>query len=109
MDIDAIETSYKNKLKECKMIFSCEVEVLSHICRVQQEDVVKSRVQMKQMQTLLRIPRAHHAYIQKFGVYDFIEKCDSIVNNNDMVRFRQMANDERAKQRQKVGMSRVVG
>ena len=44
MDIDAIETSYKNKLEQCKMIFSCEVEVLSQICRLQQEDVIKNRV-----------------------------------------------------------------
>lgn len=29
MDIDAIETTYSNKLKQCKMLFSCEVEVLT--------------------------------------------------------------------------------
>ena len=58
------------------MIFSCEVEVLSNIVRIQQDDVIKSRVQMKQIATLLRIPRAHHAYINKFGSYDFIEKCE---------------------------------
>lgn len=43
---------------------------------------------MKQIATLLRIPRAHHAYITKYGVYDFIEKCEDIVANNDADRLR---------------------
>ena len=34
MDIDAVETTYSNKLKECKQIFSAEVEVLTQICRL---------------------------------------------------------------------------
>ena len=29
MDIDAVATTASNKLKECKMMFSCEVEVLT--------------------------------------------------------------------------------
>ena len=89
MDIDAVETTYKNQLKLCKMIFAAEVQVLTQIVKTQQSDVVKSRVQMKQIATLLRIPRAHHAYITKFGAYDFIEKCEQIVNNNDKVRLRE--------------------
>ena len=70
------------------MLFSCEVEVLSQICQLQQDDVIKNRVQMKQIATLLRIPRAHHAYITKYGAYDFIEKCEEIVANNDAKRLR---------------------
>ena len=34
MDIDAVETTYSNRLKECKQIFSAEVEVLTQICRL---------------------------------------------------------------------------
>lgn len=44
MDIDAIETTLNNKLEQCKMIFSCEVEVLTKICQLQQDDVIKNRV-----------------------------------------------------------------
>ena len=29
MDIDAVETTYSNRLKECKQIFGAEVEVLT--------------------------------------------------------------------------------
>ena len=86
MDIDAIETTYRNQLEMCKKIFSCEVTVLEQICRLQQDDVIKNRVQMKQIATLLRIPRAHHAYIAKYGSYDFIEKCEEIIANNDRER-----------------------
>lgn len=99
MDIDAVQTTYSNKLKECKMIFGAEVEVLTQICRLQQEDVIKNRVSMKQLATLLRIPRAHHAYIHKYGAYDFIEKCEDIVANNDLARNREQAKQDRAQQR----------
>ena len=88
MDIDAVETTYSNTLKQCKMIFSCEVEVLAQIVTIQQDDVIKNRVQMKQIATLLRIPRAHHSYIAKYGAYDFIEKCEHIVANNDANRIK---------------------
>ena len=62
---------------------------------------------MKQIATLLRIPRAHHAYINKYGSYDFIEKCEEIIKNNDSVRLLQEAFDERAVERQKVTVERV--
>jgi hypothetical protein len=57
---------------------------------------------MKQIATLLRIPRAHHAYINRYGSYDFIGKCEEIIKNNDTVRLRKEALDERAVERQKV-------
>ena len=106
MDIDAIETTYKNELKQCKQIFSCEVEVLTQICNFQQDDVIKNRVTMKQIATLLRIPRAHHAYIAKYGSYDFIEKCEDIVNNNDRSRRRARDVKDRAEERQAMAWKR---
>jgi len=63
---------------------------------------------MKQIATLLRIPRAHHAYIMKFGAYDFIEKCEQIVENNDKIRLKEQAMEERASKRTKMTMNRVV-
>ena len=51
---------------------------------------------MKQIATLLRIPRAHHSYIAKYGAYDFIEKCEEIVANNDTKRLRETQLIERA-------------
>ena len=51
---------------------------------------------MKQIATLLRIPRAHHSYIAKYGAYDFIEKCEHIVANNDANRLKDQALQERA-------------
>ena len=51
---------------------------------------------MKQIATLLRIPRAHHQYITKYGAYDFIEKCEEIVDNNNKVRLRELAMMDRA-------------
>ena len=70
--------------------------------------MIKNRVQMKQIATLLRIPRAHHAYIAKYGSYDFIEKCEELVANNDKVRLRNEAMELRAKERGKVGIERVT-
>ena len=35
MAIDAMKTDYENTLKQCKMIFSCEVEVLTAIINKQ--------------------------------------------------------------------------
>ena len=63
---------------------------------------------MKQIATLLRIPRAHHAYIAKYGSYDFIEKCEELVANNDKVRLRNEAMELRAKERGKCGIERVT-
>jgi len=60
---------------------------------------VKNRVQMKQIATLLRIPRAHHAYINKYGTYDFIEKCEDVIKNNDKGRLHKEALVERAVER----------
>ena len=75
-------------LNNCKKIFSCEVEVLSQIVRMQQEDVIKNRVTMKQIATLLRIPRAHHKYVNTYGAFDFIEKCNEIIEYNDTKRLK---------------------
>ena len=84
-----------------------EVEVLEQICKFQQEDVIKNRVSMKQIATLLRIPRAHHAYIMNYGAYDFIEKCEEIVDNNDRVRQREQMLQERARMRNVVTVERL--
>lgn len=62
---------------------------------------------MKQIATLLRIPRAHHKYIMMYGAYDFIDKCEDIVNNNDVARIKGRAMEARAKERQKVGLERI--
>lgn len=56
---------------------------------------------MKQIATLLRIPRAHHAYIARFGTYDFISRCETIVKNNDKERQKEIDREEREKKRQK--------
>lgn len=61
---------------------------------------------MKQIATLLRIPRAHHAYITKYGAYDFINKCEDIVANNDANRQREQQRKDRAIERQKVAWDR---
>lgn len=68
---------------------------------------MKNRVQMKQIATLLRIPRAHHAYIVKYGAYDFIEKCEELIHNNDKERLRKRDMDERAEKRTKVNIERL--
>jgi hypothetical protein len=63
---------------------------------------------MKQMATLLRIPRAHQAYINKVGTYDFITKCEEIIRDNDKVRLRKEALQERAEERQLVTKDRLA-
>ena len=42
-----------------------------------------------------------------YGAYDFIEKCEDIVHNNDKVRIKERALEERAVERQKVTLDRV--
>ena len=63
---------------------------------------------MKQYASLLRIPRAHHKYINHYGAYDFIHKCEEIIRDNDTRRLRQEALDERAEKRKIVSIERVV-
>eukprot|EP00353_Schmidingerella_taraikaensis_P012174 CAMPEP_0185588102 /NCGR_PEP_ID=MMETSP0434-20130131/51876_1 /TAXON_ID=626734 ORGANISM="Favella taraikaensis, Strain Fe Narragansett Bay" /NCGR_SAMPLE_ID=MMETSP0434 /ASSEMBLY_ACC=CAM_ASM_000379 /LENGTH=44 /DNA_ID= /DNA_START= /DNA_END= /DNA_ORIENTATION= len=43
----------------------------------------------------------------KFGAYDFIEKCEQIVENNDKIRLKEQAMEERASKRTKMTMNRV--
>ena len=54
---------------------------------------------MKQIATLLRIPRAHHKYLLKYGAYDFINKCEEIISNNDEERLKEKHMQERAVKR----------
>ena len=96
IDTDILKTQYENQLNLCKKIFSCEVEVLSQVVRLQQEDVIKNRVMMKQIATLLRVPRAHHKYVDTYGAFDFIEKCNEIIEYNDTRRAKQDALEDRA-------------
>ena len=96
VDTDIMKTMYENKLALCKKIFSCEVEVLTAVVELQQEDVIKNRVKMKQFATLLRIPRAHHKYVDEHGAYDFIEKCNELIEYNDTRRLHREALEERA-------------
>ena len=63
---------------------------------------------MKQIATLLRIPRVHHSYILKYGAYDFIEKCENIVSNNDTSRLSEIQSKERAEIRQKAAWDRTT-
>ena len=63
---------------------------------------------MKQFATLLRIPRAHHKYINHYGAYDFIQKCEEIIRDNDTRRLRQERLDERAAKRQAISIDRVI-
>lgn len=84
-----------------------EIGVLEHIVDRQQQDVVQNRVKMKQMAALLRIPRLHHRYIATNGTYDFIEKCEEVIAENDFVRGRKEALVERAAKRQQVTMERL--
>ncbi len=51
---------------------------------------------MKQIAALLKIPRLHHKYIANNGTFDFIEKCEEIIAENDFVRSRKEALIERA-------------
>lgn len=70
--------------------------------------MIDSRVKMKQFATLLRIPRAHHKYINHYGAYDFIQKCEEIIRDNDTRRLRQERLDERAAKRQAISIDRVI-
>lgn len=78
----------------------CEIGVLEHIVDKQQLDVVKNRVKMKQIAALLKVPRLHHKYIANNGTFDFIEKCEEIIAENDFVRSRKEALIERAQKRE---------
>ena len=51
---------------------------------------------MKQIATLLKVPRLHHKYIANNGTFDFIEKCEEIIAENDFLRSRKEALIERA-------------
>jgi hypothetical protein len=57
---------------------------------------------MKQIAALLRIPRLHHNYIANNGIFDFIEKCEEIIAENDFVRSRKEALAERALKRESI-------
>lgn len=63
---------------------------------------------MKQIATLLRVPRAHHKYVDNYGAFDFIEKCNDIIDYNDTKRLRQEALEERARIRQSFSVDRAV-
>ena len=67
-----------------------------------------NRVQMKQMATLLRVPRAHHKYISEFGAYDFILKCEELVRDNDSKRNTDDILKGRVEKRQKYSLEQSI-
>ena len=91
-----------------KKVFMCEVGVLQQIVERQQHDVIDNRVKMKQIATLLRVPRAHHRYIAEYGTYDFIEKCEEIVGSHDYARLNKEAQERRQVARQNLTMDRLI-
>lgn len=108
IDMDIVKTGLLYQLDQCKKIFACEVEVLNAIVFKQQEDVVTNRVQMKQMATLLRVPRAHHKYISEFGAYDFIVKCEELIRDNDSKRGTDALMNARVEKRQKYSIESAI-
>lgn len=81
-----------------------EIKVLSTTLEIQQEDVIHSRLNCKQIATLLRCPRAHFRYIEEYGIHDFITSCQKVIEvstvtqkpNESAIRLKQrITNAER--------------
>jgi hypothetical protein len=86
---------------------TAEIAVLEHIVERQQQEVVDCRVKMKQMAVLMRVPRLHHHFIAKYGVFEFIQKCDRIVKENDYSRKRREARQAREQRRESITINRL--
>ena len=57
---------------------------------------------------MLRVPRAHHKYVDTYGAFDFIEKCNEIIEFNDTKRLKKDALEARAVERQRMAVDRVT-
>jgi hypothetical protein len=94
-ELEKTNKSHEKTIQTLKKLMSLEIGLLSHIVDRQQKEVITSRIRMKQMAVMIRIPRVHHQFILKNGVYDFIESCERIVEENDYSRMRKEAQQAR--------------
>jgi hypothetical protein len=86
----------------------CEIMVLEQIVQKQQQKFAENRSRIKEMATILKIPRLHHKYISSNGAADFVSRCEKVVKMHDVERHKQEVIDARVKLRQSVMWERVV-
>lgn len=86
---------HKAEFYKYRQLVTLEVHVLHTTLKRQQEDVQQSRLNCKQIATLLKCPRAHFSYINEHGVHEFIENCEKIITEHDSKHSRAVAAEQR--------------
>ena len=82
----ALEKESKQQLTKCKQIFTMEVHVLEKVLEKALDDNQKKTNLLRQFAFVLKTPRLHHEYIERFGVDPFIDKFTQIISENQALK-----------------------
>ena len=63
------------------------------------DEKAKNTKLIRELATILKIPRLHHKYIKENGVNEFIEKCRDVVEHHDKTEQERDLSQERVRAR----------
>lgn len=73
----------EKKMDGLKEMAAIEAQVHEKVVDKLQQDIDTLKKQLREMATILKIPRLHHKYLREHGVNEFIDKCKEVVEYHD--------------------------
>ena len=66
-------------MKQARKLMSHEVEICTQIKDKMLNENMQMAEKLKKFATIIKIPRLHFEYIEKYGVNEFVTYCEDIV------------------------------
>ncbi len=73
----------KDQIEELKKMYSLESRVKDEVIAKLNEEKDSNKKMMRELATVLKIPRIHLEWMKKNGVDEFVEKCKKIIETHD--------------------------
>ena len=89
------------RLEELRKLSEAESSIKDGVIARLQKELQVVKQQLKELATIIRIPRKHHAYIREHGVAEFVEKCKEVVEHHDKVEEEREYSLERLRARKR--------
>ena len=85
-DLEQLRSELTKKFTGIMNMIKLENECMQTIVAKQQEEVMVNRVRYKQAKALLNCPRAHHKYIEEYGIHKFILQCQHVTEESERLK-----------------------
>lgn len=82
-DLEHTIKVFKGQLEELKKVYSLESRVKDEVIVKLNEEKDSNKKMMRELATVLKIPRLHLEWMKKNGVDEFVDRCKRIIETHD--------------------------